>query len=256
MPTFVIGDLHGQLEAFNRLLRDAGLADSADRWTGADTTLVLIGDFVDRGPYGLACVDLAMRLQTEASAAGGRLLALLGNHDLILLAAHRFPDHQAGIGLSLRDDWLRSGGEPADLRALTPTHVAWLQALPALVRLDDALFVHGDIDGYLDFGRSVEAVNTAFQNVLQGDDPGPFEALLTAFSQHEAFENVVGKERAEHLLETFGGSRLVHGHTPISEVLEVAPADVTEARVYHQGLCVNVDGGLYLGGPGFVYTLP
>lgn len=188
--------------------------------------------------------------------AGGRLLALLGNHDLILLSAHRFPDHRTGIGLSLRDDWLRSGGEPADLRALTPAHAGWLQALPALALLDDTLFAHGDIDGYLDYGRSVEAVNASFRTVLTGDDPSLFDALLTTFSHHEQFENVLGRERAERLLKTYGGNRLVHGHTPISKVLEVAPADVSEARVYHQGLCVNVDGGLYLGGPGFVYTLP
>ncbi len=26
--------------------------------------------------------------------------------------------------------------------------------------------------------------------------------------------------------------------------------------IYANGLCVNVDGGMYLGGPGFVYRLP
>ena len=31
--------------------------------------------------------------------------------------------------------------------------------------------------------------------------------------------------------------------------------DVTEAWTYAGGRCVNVDGGIYLGGPGFVHQL-
>ena len=34
------------------------------------------------------------------------------------------------------------------------------------------------------------------------------------------------------------------------------PEDVREPLVYSRGRCVNVDGGMYLGGPGFVYQLP
>jgi hypothetical protein len=45
---------------------------------------------------------------------------------------------------------------------------------------------------------------------------------------------------------------LIHGHTPINKITG-EPA--TEALVYAGGLCVNVDGGLYRGGEGFVYQL-
>ena len=45
-----IGDLHGDATAFRKVLSVAGLCDeSSGRWIGGDTTLVQIGDVLDRG---------------------------------------------------------------------------------------------------------------------------------------------------------------------------------------------------------------
>ena len=52
--------------------------------------------FFDRGPDGLRCLELVMRLQREAEAAGDRVEALIGNHDLLLLSAHHFGERASG----------------------------------------------------------------------------------------------------------------------------------------------------------------
>jgi hypothetical protein len=39
-------------------------------------------------------------------------------------------------------------------------------------------------------------------------------------------------------------------------VTGVEPSMVTSPYIYADGLCVNVDAGLFMGAPGFVYTLP
>ena len=49
-----------------------------------------MGDLVDHGPDGIGAVELVMRLQQQAARTGGRVQVLLGNHDMLLLAAHRF----------------------------------------------------------------------------------------------------------------------------------------------------------------------
>ena len=55
---------------------------------------------------------------------------------------------------------------------------------------------------------------------------------------------------------TFHQARqLIHGHTPISSMSPFSPEDVTAPLVYANGLCVNVDAGMYLDGPGFVYQI-
>ena len=66
-----IGDIHGAAGQFRDLLETVGLTDSSQQWTGGRTTLVQTGDFTDRGAEVKAVLDLLMRLETEASAAGG-----------------------------------------------------------------------------------------------------------------------------------------------------------------------------------------
>ena len=56
-------------------------------------------------------------------------------------------------------------------------------------------------------------------------------------------------------LSLYGGRRFVHGHTPIGKLNGRRPEAVTAAHVYAGGLAVDVDAGLYLGGPGFVTIL-
>ena len=57
-------------------------------------------------------------------------------------------------------------------------------------------------------------------------------------------------------LAAFGASRLVHGHSPIPLVAGIPVEDVRSPLVYAEGLCTNVDAGLFMGAPGFVYQLP
>src|SRR3954454_5393457 len=75
-----IGDIHGAADAFGRILRKAGLIDASQHWSGGTATRVQTGDYLDRGGAVRPILDLLMRLETEARAAGGRVEVLLGNH--------------------------------------------------------------------------------------------------------------------------------------------------------------------------------
>ena len=57
------------------------------------------------------------------------------------------------------------------------------------------------------------------------------------------------------LLAAYGGSRIVHGHTPIASALQVDPTTVTEPLVSRDGRVLNIDHCLFAGGPGFVVRL-
>ena len=57
------------------------------------------------------------------------------------------------------------------------------------------------------------------------------------------------------LLDTYGGARIFHGHTPIASLLGVDPREVNAPLVYGDGLVTNVDHCLFAGGPGFVTRL-
>ena len=78
-----IGDLHGDLAATRSALRAAGAIDARDAWIGGTLWIVQTGDILDRGDDEQAIVDLFGKLETEARAAGGAVIVLDGNHELM-----------------------------------------------------------------------------------------------------------------------------------------------------------------------------
>ncbi len=83
-----VGDVHGAYEGLVSILQETGLIDSELRWSGGDTILVQTGDLLDRGVRVREAMDLMMRLQDEAAAAGGKVVALLGNHEAMNLTGY------------------------------------------------------------------------------------------------------------------------------------------------------------------------
>jgi hypothetical protein len=257
-PTFVVGDLHGQYEKVIGLLRGSSLIDANLAWAGNDATLCFLGDYCDRGPSGLACIELVMRLQQEAGAAGGQVIALCGNHEPLLLAAHRFGNQLFAVSPeSFWHSWKRNGGVDADLAGLTGDHIAWLTSLPAMARINNRLLIHADALFYAEMGSSIATVNRVLADALQSDEPALWDSLLAAFCERMAFfgERTLRTTFASVFLSTFGGEQIIHGHTPISYLTRQPARQVVGPFVYADGLCVNVDGGMFLGGPGFVYEL-
>ena len=121
-----------------------------------------------------------------------------------------------------------------------------------MVRVNSKLLVHADSSLYQRYGDTIDEVNSFFRMILSEGTAEEWIRVLDAFSEHGGFLRDSGAEQAAMFLKIFGGEQLIHGHTPISNITK----DIaTEALVYADGRCVNVDGGMYLGGPGFVYKL-
>ncbi len=78
-----MGDIHGDFDRLTSMLRKTELIDDSQRWIGQDAVLIQVGDFTDRGPHVRDVMELLMRLQSEASDAGGEVVVLLGNHEMM-----------------------------------------------------------------------------------------------------------------------------------------------------------------------------
>ena len=154
---YAIGDIHGRLDLFEDLIGQIERDDAA-RGTGSDgaceTTVILLGDLVDRGP------DSAGVIRTARAWAKIRKLRLLaGNHEEMFLKSF--------TQLDVLRHFLRYGGKetllsyPLDratyqdltleeLQArmeeiVPPSHIAWLEAAEDSIRLGDYLFVHAGV---------------------------------------------------------------------------------------------------------------
>jgi hypothetical protein len=163
-------------------------------------------------------------------------------------------ERPVGVGRSLLEQWqTNGGGKLSDLERLQPHHIRWLEQRPAILLFKQHLFIHADTLNYLEYGSSVQEVNACIQTVLQGNAILAYDRLDEKFADRRAFLGDDGLARAWQFLKTFGGSRIIHGHTPIAKVTGQDPKTVREALEYANKLCSNVDHGLYLGGEGFCY---
>ena len=82
-PVVAIGDIHGDFDAFVAILQQVGLIDKQNHWIGGKATFVQVGDMLDRGPKPRQVMDLMMSMEKEAPQAGGRVVSLLGNHEVM-----------------------------------------------------------------------------------------------------------------------------------------------------------------------------
>lgn len=247
---FVVGDVHGHPEILVALLGEAGLVDRAEHWRGADARVWLVGDLTDRGPDGIAAIDLVRRLERESA---GALRCLLGNHEVLLLAAHRFPNEETSLaGPSFQELWKLNGGVDADLSGLTADHVDWIAQRPPLALDGDWLLLHADTPAYLELGDSIASVAERAATLLRHGTADDLDVLLAVTTDRM---RLADREAVDALLDAYGGTRIVHGHTPIASIRGVDPADVTAPLVYGGGRVMNVDHCLFAGGRGFVTRL-
>ncbi|MFF7330555.1 metallophosphoesterase [Streptomyces sp. NPDC008150] len=267
-PLFVVGDVHGYLDELIAALHEKGLVDAEGQWCAGAARLWFLGDFTDRGPDGVGVIDLVMRLSAEAAAAGGYCKALMGNHELLLLGARRFTDTPVNSGggtATFQAAWLLNGGQKSDMDRLQDHHLQWMARLDAIESVEGHLLVHSDTTSYLDYGTSIEEVNDTIRETITRNDADEVWDLFRKFTKRFAFRDEGGADAVRSLLDTYGGTRVVHGHSPIPYLLgEVGSEDgedrartvVDGPHVYADGLAVAMDGGVTMAGKLLVQQLP
>lgn len=153
--TYAIGDVHGRLDLFQRLLAVIR-RDNATRVPGP-VRIVMLGDLVDHGPDACSLVRYCRLLDERLE----QFVVLKGDHEAMMVdalrgggiaAVERWLDH--GGGATLRswgvDDRLLSGHDQAGMLTAARERVnedtlSWMDALPLTVRHERFLFVHAGI---------------------------------------------------------------------------------------------------------------
>ena len=172
-----IADVHGAYEAMVATLQNVGIVDDALNWSGGNARLVIVGDLLDRGPRSRDAMDLLIRLEGEAQAAGGYVHVLIGNHESMNLTGDmRYvskAEYDAFAGdetAEQRERWFRAylrrqpvprdeselrkkfdGAFPAGYFALRRAFSSegkygkWLLGKPIIAVINGTAFVHGGL---------------------------------------------------------------------------------------------------------------
>ncbi|WP_209346943.1 metallophosphoesterase family protein [Pontixanthobacter sp. CEM42] len=193
---YVIGDIHGRLDLFDALVR---AIEEDDKQSGeAETTIILLGDLVDRGPHSAGVIQLA-QLWEEYRA----IRYLFGNHEEMFLDS--FDD------LEVMRHFLKHGGRETilsygvsekqfnnssteELQNLMIDKVPksdrkFLKSFEDMIIVGDYLFVHAGINP---------------NRALDDQKPRELRWIRDKFLDH--------KDRHSHIV--------VHGHTITEEIEE------------------------------------
>lgn len=143
---FAIGDIHGEFEMFEQLLKE---------WNPDTEQLLLLGDLIDRGARSKDVVERASELVEQYGA-----IVLGGNHEDMLADFIKEPE-------LCRDHYLKQGGaetlmsffhtHPSEFFASPrkfaealhhkfPKHLDFLSKRPDFYQTDTHIFVHAGID--------------------------------------------------------------------------------------------------------------
>lgn len=203
--TLVISDIHGELTLFNALLEKIEYNPEEDQ-------LILLGDYVDRGPDSKGVLNRVMALKQEGA------IVLRGNHDEMMVQA---VDEKPGA----LERWIKNGafatlqGYDATMKTLEfpdtdefNTHINFIRGLDYYYETDDYIFVHAGVepDVPLDENDLFQLVwiREPFYDVYNGEKTVIFghtpSSVIRGDKNHDVYfgeNNIIGIDGAA----TYGG---------------------------------------------------
>jgi bis(5'-nucleosyl)-tetraphosphatase (symmetrical) len=189
MATYAIGDIHGSYETLRRLLARIEYDPACDR-------LWLVGDLVNRGPRSLAVLRWAI-------SQGDRVVAVLGNHDLHLLA------RAAGLAEPKRRDTLDDILEAQDRDDL----LGWLRSRPLIHRENGFLMVHAGLFPEWTAGQA-ERLAREVETALRSEEADRLLQVFGRKSPDKWKDSLTGLDRVRTALAGFAKLRTIRrdGH--------------------------------------------
>ncbi|SVB14482.1 uncharacterized protein METZ01_LOCUS167336 [marine metagenome] len=276
-----VGDVHGDVDMLASILKEASIIDETRHWSGGDATLVQVGDMLDRGLKDPDVLDLYMTLEEEAAAAGGQVIVLLGNHEVMnLMGDLRYVTNYSPFAASDADErrqasyqaytaWkeqrAEAHGKPApsfsaeDEKKWMQDHYrgyvereeafapdgkygAWLRTRKAIARVGDYIFLHGGISPAMS-KHSIEELN---QKVT--DDISRFDDIKKTLLDSGVFVRAL---MLDEMVAAAGEERAaLHGISNLTDEEQARLEAVKALQGHPQWTSWHPDGPLWFRGYG------
>jgi len=242
-PLFVVADTHGEYEILVAMLMKHGVVDPKLHWSFDRGHLVVLGDAFDRGPNQTEILWLLYALEAEAQKAGGGVDFVLGNHETMALRGdlrylnQKYRQVTTVLGV----------GSYSRLFAANSVLGQWLRTRPAVLQIDNQLFLHGGISKDLvargfalpEINGTVRAVlnDGAYVNGIAREradflfgDTGPL--WYRGYFPDEAGVAAASDEDVRLARQRFGVERILVGHTRVPTVTPLYGGQVIAVHVY------------------------
>lgn len=240
-PLFVVADIHGEYDILVELLRNQKIVDARLRWAFGRGQVVFLGDVFDRGAHQLEVLWLIYQLQGEAAAAGGDVEFLLGNHELMALrgdARYLHPRHAATV----KALGAKSYADLFDGRSVLGQ---WLRTRASVLRVGDALFLHGGISPEaVERGFMPARLSRAIREVLAGSaDPAQSQfhefairsygpQWYRGYFSRDGAPPEASADEVDAIRRALGVRAIFVGHTALSQVTPLFDGRVIAVQIY------------------------
>ncbi len=218
-----LSDIHGQYDVLVELLTNHNIINEKADWNFSDGHMVITGDIFDRGEQVNEVLWLLYKLDSQAQQAGGHLHLLMGNHEqMVLMGDLRYVHEKYQVAEKLLS---RSYDQLYDKH----TEIGqWLRSKHTLVKINDALFLHGGISGqWIDRELTIGQANKLFRQYVD-DDKAKIkndDMLNFLFYAHGPtwfrgyFSEEFPEKEVDKLLRYFDINHIVVGHTSQDQVM-------------------------------------
>ena len=208
----IIGDVHGQADKLEALLKAMGYRQREGAYEHPNRKAIFVGDYIDRGPRQVDTYRLA-----RAMVESGNALAILGNHEFNAIAWHTPDPAGSEEGLFLRPQHGQMGAKnrhqhqhflaEVEGSSLHDEIVDWFLTLPLWLDLPDLRIIHACWhDGYMAelkplLGPSQTLTRELMVRASRQDDPvfqaveGLTKGLEVPLPDGHAFFDKDGHER-------------------------------------------------------------
>jgi hypothetical protein len=163
---YAVGDSHADPDRLAAVLAKAKIIKPLPKkptdvkWTAGKAVLVVTGDMIDKWHHSLDVIALLRAMKTSATAAGGRVVITMGNHEGEFLADPH-ADKTEEFGDELKEAGLKRN-EVADCQGDLGQ---FLCTLPIAVRVNDWFFCHAGNTN----GQTIPALTNAIENGFAND---------------------------------------------------------------------------------------
>jgi hypothetical protein len=242
-PLFVVADTHGEFEILADMLRAQHVVNARLAWSFGRGQLVVLGDVFDRGANQVEILWLLYELEAQARKAGGAVHLLLGNHEIMAMTGDlRYLN--AKYALTAQQLGVRSYSQLFDAHSVLGQ---WLRTRPAVLKLNDGLYLHGGVSRVLvERTLSLAEINEGVRAGLKELPPfSPAERERTEFLlgpagplwyrgyfPEEANPAEATMADVDSVLARFGVRRVLVGHTRVPTITRLYDGKVIAVQVY------------------------
>lgn len=263
-----LSDIEGNLTGLYSFLLSNKVINSKGDWIYGNGSLVLNGDFMDRGSQVTQVLWFIYHLENQAVKDGGKVHFILGNHEMMNLYGNASDNDFKYIEVAKRISGKSNWSDAIKyLYSQKSALGKWLRSKNIIEKIGDVIFVHGGLNKHhIEQKFSISELNSTARKYM-----GSTPALMTNLNQREKLivgnslespywdrklnynwkiklaylskgisVNATSQEELNTILRFYDAKKIVIGHSNISDITakynnKAILLDVAHGEEMHSG---------------------